>query len=117
MSFDLISSALAQSQPAANPAQSQGSSLGLFAPLLAVFAIFYFLMIRPQQKQQNLRKKMLTELKKGDQVVTVSGLHGKIVGIADQVLTVEIAENLKVKMEREAVSRIKTDSNAAESKK
>lgn len=104
--LEFISTAFAQTQAGASPTQSP--SFSFFVPLILVFVIFYFLMIRPQKKQQQLRVKMLSELKKGDEVVTTAGIHGKIIGIADKILTVEIADNLKVKLDREAVARVKT---------
>ncbi len=64
--------------------QVSGPSFSFFVPLILVFVIFYFLMIRPQKKQQQLRIKMLSDLKKGDEVVTTAGIHGKVVGVADK---------------------------------
>lgn len=78
-------------------------------PLVPIVLIFYFLMIRPQQKQQKERRRMLAELKKGDPVVTTSGIYGRITGVADKILTVEIADNVRVRMDREAVGRMKME--------
>lgn len=86
--------------------QQQGNLLMSFAPLIAIFVIFYFLLIRPQQKQQKKTSQMLSTIRKGDQVVTRGGIYGTVVGIADSVLTVEIAENVKVKMNRDAVVHV-----------
>ena len=84
----------------------QGNMLMSFAPLLAIFVIFYFLLIRPQQKQQKKVTQMLAAVRKGDQVVTRGGIYGKVVGIADNVLTVEIAQNVQVKMNRDAIIHV-----------
>ncbi len=93
-----------------------GSPLGPFIPIVAIFAIFYFLLIRPQQKRQKEQKAMLGAVVKGDDVVTSGGLHGKVTGVTDDVLTLEIAsvkgERVRVKVTRsriESVSKKKGD--------
>ncbi len=73
-------------------------------PLLLIFAVFYFLLIMPQQKKAKAHKQMLSELKKGDDVVTNGGIHGKIVGIAEQAITLNVGENVKIKVSRDAIS-------------
>jgi preprotein translocase subunit YajC len=72
----------------------------------AIFAIFYFLMIRPQQKRQKQQREMLASLKKGDTVITSGGLIGRITGLSDSVLTLELAERVRVKVLRSAVSSV-----------
>lgn len=84
--------------------QGQGGGLAAFAPLVIMVAIFYFLLIRPQQKKQKELKNMLENLQKGDTVVTQGGLHGKITGITDTVVTLEIAEKVRVKLGRPYVA-------------
>lgn len=71
-----------------------------------IFVIFYFMILRPQQKRQKERQQMLDNVKKGDKVVTAGGIHGKIVGVEDKALLVEIAENTKVKVERSSITNI-----------
>jgi preprotein translocase subunit YajC len=88
------------------PAQSP---LGMLVPMVAIFLIFYFLFIRPQQKKQREQEERLKTIEKGDDVVTVGGLHGRVVGTTDDVLTVEIAA-LKGERVRVKVSRAKIDS-------
>lgn len=78
----------------------QGGGLVTMVPLLLMFAIFYFLLIRPQQKKQKKHREVLASLKRGDQVVTVGGLHGKITGLTEKVVTLEIAEKVRVKVGR-----------------
>ena len=82
----------------------QGSPFGMLVPMAAIFLIFYFLLIRPQQKKQNEQQKMLEGIERGDNVVTAGGLHGKVTGLTDDVLTVEIAalkgERVRVKVAR-----------------
>lgn len=90
----------------------QGAGVGAFAgfiPLIIIFAIFYFLLIRPQQKQLKTLKEMLGSLKVGDNVVTSGGLHGKIVGLTETIVTLEIAKDVKVKVEKSSISDIRKD--------
>jgi len=84
----------------------QGGSLGAFIPLILMFVIFYFLLIRPQQKKAKMHKQMLSAIKKGDRVVSSGGLHGVITGIADDVVTMEIAPKVRVKVSRGSLSGI-----------
>lgn len=90
------------------PQDGSGSSsmLGNVFFILAIFAVMYFLMIRPQRKQQREREAMLTALKKGDKVLVGGGIHGSIVGIEEKTLLVQIADNVKVKIERTAVTTV-----------
>jgi preprotein translocase subunit YajC len=71
-----------------------------------IFVIFYFMIIRPQQKRQKERQKMLDALKKGDKVITAGGIHGTIVGLEERTVLVQIADNLKVKVERGSISTV-----------
>jgi preprotein translocase subunit YajC len=94
-------------------AESQGpasSPLGAFVPLAAIFLIFYLLLIRPQQKRQREQEAMLKAIAKGDDIVTTGGLHGKVAGVTDDVLTVEIAsikgERIRVKVSRNRVESV-----------
>ncbi|MDO8494132.1 MAG: preprotein translocase subunit YajC [Deltaproteobacteria bacterium] len=93
-------------QGAANGAAPQGNMLTMFAPLIIIFVIFYFLLIRPQQKQQKKMQTMLQAIKKGDQVITRGGIHGKITGIADNVLTIEVANNVQMKFSRDSIVNV-----------
>ena len=77
-----------------------GGGLGAFIPLILMFVIFYFLLIRPQQKKQKQHREMISNLKKGDRVVTSGGLHGRITGLGDTVVTLEISEKVRVKVAR-----------------
>ncbi len=72
----------------------------------AIFAIFYFLMIRPQQKRQKQTREMLASLKKGDTVITGGGLIGRVTGLSDSVVTLEVAEKVRVRVVRSSVSSI-----------
>ncbi len=77
--------------------------------MLLVFGIFYFLIIRPQQKQAKQHQEMLKNVNKGNQVVTVGGIYGKVVGVADDILTVEIADNVKIKVDRSGIQSVKSE--------
>ncbi len=73
-------------------------------PMILMFVIFYFLLIRPQQKKQKEHREMIDNLKKGDRIITGGGLHGRITGVSDTTLTVEIAEKVRVKVNRASVA-------------
>jgi preprotein translocase subunit YajC len=98
--------------PLAIPLQAgpaEPSPFGMFVPMIAIFLIFYFLLIRPQQRRQREQEQLLKAIEKNDNVVTAGGLHGKVVGLADDVLTLEIAA-LKGERVRVKVSRAKIES-------
>lgn len=71
-----------------------------FIPLILMFVIFYFLLIRPQQKKTKEHREMIANLKKGDRIITSGGLHGRITGMDESTLTVEIADKVRVKVAR-----------------
>jgi preprotein translocase subunit YajC len=83
-----------------------GGGLGAFLPLIIIFAIFYFLLIRPQQRKAKLHKQLLADLRKGDKVVSSGGLHGLITGMSDDVLTVEISPKVRVKISRGSIAGV-----------
>lgn len=87
---------------AADAVAGAGGPQGLmsFLPLILIFVVFYFLLIRPQQKKAKEHQEFITNLKKGDEVLTSGGLQGKITGLTDRVATLEIAENVRVKIAR-----------------
>ena len=98
----LISSAYAQASGAA----SQSDTLLTFLPMVAIFVVFYFLLIRPQQKKQKEARAMLDSLEKGNEVVTAGGILGRIVKLDDQYATVEIAQNTQMIVQRGAISQL-----------
>ena len=99
MSF-FISDAYAQG------AEAQASTLELILPLVLMFAIFYFLLIRPQQKKAKEHKAMVEALGKGDEVITNGGMLAKITEVDDNFLTCKISENVEVKIQRHAVASV-----------
>ena len=80
------------------------ANIGQFVPLILIFVVFYFLLIRPQQKKAKELQNYLASLKKGDKVITGGGIHGQITGITDSVVTLEIAENVRIKVNRGAIA-------------
>ena len=82
---------------------SMGSTLIMFG---AIFAIFYFMIIRPQQKKAKERDALLKSVKKGDKIVTSSGIHGTIAGLDDATILVDVGNNTKLKMERSAIGQV-----------
>ncbi|MFC1632288.1 preprotein translocase subunit YajC [Candidatus Omnitrophota bacterium] len=100
--------AYAMSQtPQAAPGQPQPSPLAGLMPIILIFVIFYVLLIRPQQKQQKQHKEMLGQLKKNDEVVTSGGIHGTIVNLEEQTVTLRVDDNTRVKFQRSVISYIK----------
>jgi len=81
-----------------------GGGIMSIAPMIILFVIFYFLLIRPQQKKAKEHKQMLSEVTKGDGVVTNGGLYGRVVSVSDNTLMIEVADNVKVKIAREAIA-------------
>ena len=91
---------------------SDGSGPGLMANLVlfgSIILIFYFMIIRPQQKRQKERQKMIENMKKGDKVVTSGGIHGTIAGMDEKTVLVQIADNVKVKLDKGSVTIISSD--------
>jgi preprotein translocase subunit YajC len=88
---------------------STGSTILSFLPFILIFVIFYFLLILPQQKRQKKLKAMLEALKKGDKIVTSSGIWGTITNLGKDTVTVQIADNTKIKVQRDHISRVRVD--------
>ena len=89
-----------------DPSGAGPSPFSMLLPILGMLLIFYFLMIRPQQKRQKEVQKMLAAVKKGDRVLTASGLYGTVAGIKDDVVVLQIADNVKVEMVKSAVTGV-----------
>lgn len=91
------------------PQGGEGGSGSLISTVImfgAIFAIFYFMIIRPQQKRAKEREKLLSNIEKGDKIVTSGGVHATIVGIEEKTVLIEIAPNVKVKVERSAIGSV-----------
>ena len=85
-----------------------GASYLAWLPLVFIFAIFYFLLILPQQKRQKKLRTMLEALKKGDKVITSSGLWGTVTNLGKDSVTLQISDNTKVKIQRDQIARLRT---------
>jgi preprotein translocase subunit YajC len=85
-----------------------GTILSL-VPFVLIFVIFYFLLILPQQKKQKQQKTMLEALKKGDKVVTASGIWGTVTNLGKETVTLQIADNTKIRIQREHISRLRAE--------
>ena len=97
----LIPNAYAQT-PAATP----GGDLMAFLPMILIFVVFYFLLIRPQQKKAKEHRTMLEALQKGDEVVTSGGVVGRIAKLTDQYAAIEIAPSVEINVQRQAIAQL-----------
>ena len=102
----LISSAYAQVAPASSTTDSMFGSLGSMLPLVLMFVVLYFVMIRPQMKRQKEHKTMIEALAKGDEVVIAGGLLGRVSKMGDSYLGVEVASNVEIQVQRSAVVQV-----------
>jgi|SRR5688572_13441639 preprotein translocase subunit YajC len=94
---------------ASSPPGGAGGSSALLTQVVffaAIFAIFYFLLIRPQQRQKRDREQMLSAVKKGDRVVTSSGMHGTVTGLNEHTVTLRVADQVKLEFDRGSIGRI-----------
>ena len=101
---------LAQAQPAA-PASSGSGLLGLL-PFVFLIVIFYYIMIRPQMRRQKEQQRLVSALKTGDRVVTSAGIHGMITNVKDTTVLVKVADNVKLEMDKSAVTNVLKPSEA-----
>jgi preprotein translocase subunit YajC len=97
----LISEAHAMAAPAGGA--GNGNPYGTVIMLVLMFGIFYFLLIRPQQKRAKEHRQLMEALKTGDQVVTAGGIHGKIAAVQEDVVTLEVATGVKIKVNRSSI--------------
>ncbi len=95
----LISPAYAQGAP-------QGDAFGFFLPMIVIFVAFYFLLIRPQQKRQKAHTELVKALSTGDEVLTAGGVLGKITAVSEHYVTVQIADNVEIKVQKSTVSAV-----------
>lgn len=100
-----ISNAYAQAAPAAANAGLMGN-LSTFLPLILMFVVMYFLMIRPQQKRAKEQKQMMDALTKGDEVVTAGGILGKVSKVNDTYVTIEVAANTEIVVQKHSITTL-----------
>lgn len=84
-----------------------GGMMGALLPLLLMFLVFYILLIRPQQKRTKQHREFLESLKKGDEVITSGGIYGRVTGITENVVTLEVADKVRIKVQRANISGTK----------
>ena len=90
------------------PGVGSPSQLISFLPLVLVFIIFYFLLIRPQQKKSKEHQQMLGKIKKNDEVMTSGGIYGKVTALTDSIVTLEVAPNVRIRVNRPQISAVLT---------
>ncbi len=95
-----------------NPA-SEPSPFLQFVPLIFLFVVFYFLLIRPQQKKQKDHATMLSKLEKNDEIVTAGGVHATVISVGEKTAIIRIADNVRVEIEKSAVSQVSKAKNAS----
>ncbi len=95
---------LAQAAPPAD--QNPGFGGGFLLPMIAIFGLMYFLMIRPQQKKQKQAAAMVAALKTGDEVITAGGIHGRISNVKEKSVILKIADNVKIEIEKASVTTV-----------
>ena len=105
----MILSILAQAQGAA-PANAAGNPLTSFVPIIFIFIIMYFVLFRPQMRRQKEQQRLVASLKTGDRVVTNAGIHGLISNVKETTVIVKVADNVKIEMEKSAVTSVLKDS-------
>lgn len=88
-----------------------GSLISTFIMFGAIFLIFYFMIIRPQQRRAKEREKMLSNVQKGDRVVTSGGMHGVVAGLDEKTVLIQVSENVKMKFDRTAIANILSKEN------
>ena len=101
----------------AQPAQQGGGGLSLIIMMVAIFAIMYFLMIRPQQKKQKELQRFRNELKKGDKVVTVGGIYGTVVDIQDSTVLIKVDGETKLRVDKSSIQKDMSEAPAQTDKK
>jgi len=108
----IISTILFFAQQNAAPAQPQPDLISTLLPFLFMGVVFYFILIRPQQKRQKQHQQLLANLKTGDKVVTSSGIHGLIANVKETTFLLKIADNVKIEIDKSAVSGVEKQSEA-----
>lgn len=103
-----VLASVAWAQGSGNSGGSPGALMSL-VPFILIFVLFYFLLILPQQKKQKQQKSMLEALKKGDKVITSSGIWGTVTNLGKETVTLQIADNTKIKVQRDYIARLRSE--------
>lgn len=112
----LLQDVLVQMMPSGQAEGGQGGNSMFFFMIIATFAILYFMILRPQQKEQKRHKEMITNLKAGDEIVTVGGIHGRVVNVLEHTVEVKISEGTKIVIDRSRIGRVNSPQPIGESK-
>lgn len=104
----MLMESVAWAQGTGASGSGSGTILSL-VPFILIFVIFYFMLILPQQKKQKQQKAMMESLKKGDKVITSSGIWGTVTNLGKDTVTLQISDNTKIKMQREFIARVRSD--------
>jgi preprotein translocase subunit YajC len=99
-------SLIAMAPPQGSGGSPEGSLVSTLVMFGLIIGIFYFMILRPQQKRQKEREKLLTTMKKGDKIITAGGLHGTISGIDEKTVLIQVADTVKLKYDRSAIASI-----------
>ncbi|MDF1849264.1 MAG: preprotein translocase subunit YajC [Verrucomicrobiales bacterium] len=102
---------LAEAAPTAAP----GGGLGMFVPMILIMVMFYFILIRPQRKQQKAQEEMRKNVRVGDKVVSIGGIHGLVSGMTDKTVSVKIADGLSIKFDRSAIASVESKGKGGDS--
>lgn len=105
----VASAAWAQGTGGGGGASSTPSTIVSLVPFILIFVLFYFLLILPQQKRQKQQKRMLEALKKGDKVITSSGIWGTVTNVGKETVTLQIADNTRIKIQRDYIARLRSE--------
>ncbi|MEM9016148.1 MAG: preprotein translocase subunit YajC [Verrucomicrobiota bacterium] len=92
-----------------------GGGLGMFVPMILIMVMFYFILIRPQRKQQKAQEEMRKSLNRGDKVVSIGGIHGLVTGITDRTVSVKVADGLSIKFDRSAIASVESKGSGGDS--
>ena len=111
LNFIDIAYAMSPGQPGGAGPGGAGGLLGSVIPLVLIFVVFYFLLIRPQQKRTKEHKRMLENLKKGDKIITSGGIYGVIEAVGTNTVTVKIGENVKIKLGKAYIASLRASSD------
>ena len=105
----MLHTILAQAQSTA-PTTAAGNPLTSFVPIIFIFIIMYFVLFRPQMRRQKEQQRLVSSLKTGDRIVTNAGIHGLISNVKDTTVIVKVADNVKIEMEKSAVTNVLKES-------
>ncbi len=110
----LLADAAPSGAPAPAPGQAAPSLIDMLMPFVFMFVIFYFLLIRPQQKRQKEHERLVNSVKTGDKVVTSSGLHGIVANVKEKTLIIKVAEGVKLEFDRVAIASVTRSAEESE---